>query len=176
MQEYSEHTTTQRLCSIGLRLIAIFYAIQIITSIPGFFYSFSVPQPQASTLTRTIMIAPFLINILMIIILWFYANSIANLMLAGHSNTTPQPSHNIQHTQLATTIFAAVGVWIFLVTFPELIVWLCKFSEAIIQNRASYPMPYPAWLDLLALLLKTGASILLICKTQSMLNFISRRK
>lgn len=168
------NTTTHQfyMCIIGLRLIAIYLATQIINYMPALFF-LTTEQPHASTLMRVLSTIPFISNILLAVLMWFFAGKIATLIIGKHTQSDAHSASNISNPSL---IFSAVGLFIFLSVFPDLVVWLGKFFMSIMPNYAAYQMPRPAWLEFLPLLLKTLLSLWLIFKNQRLIKLIDQYK
>lgn len=109
---------------IGCRLLALFYGVKALFDVSSFvtvFVSWNsglFPSSQVSLGMMYMQLIPLCLNILLAFLLWFAAERIVHFLLSETDISIDRSA--ISANQLQTVAFAAVGVLILGLTFPEI--------------------------------------------------------
>ncbi len=98
------------------------------------------------------------------VIIWLASKKLAKFIVGDRRVVT---SDSGDLADINSTIFAAVGLLVFLLVFPDLVVWACQTFVAIGRSTMVYHAPRPSWSLLLSLLLKLILSLLLIFNSRA---------
>ncbi len=157
--------TKQDIASIGIKLLAIYAAIQAINLLPiwmmTFSYAFGLTSSNDTSFPLSYKLAVIFLPLLMLLIpilLWIFSDKIAQFA-AKSRNSNLAISANLQDLQ--GVLFCAVGLFIFIITVPELIVMVYAYIHAHMTTL----LTQPAQIDtpkVVTLSLKAILSLLLI--------------
>jgi hypothetical protein len=107
--------TPQQIVALALRLFAVWVGIQALAWVPGLFGT-GMSGSQSANVYVSFMLA---VNIVIILVLWFFPRTIAGKLLPTH-DTQSQPSPTAD-TWLAIGC-TLIGLWKLTTTIPKLVV------------------------------------------------------
>ncbi len=157
---------------IGIKLLAIYIALQLIGSLPSIVQIWSMSLWQAAYNKVSIPIAYIMIILLTSlfalatpIVLWIFAAKIAKFITKSKAKTQVL---NADAQDLQSILLCVAGVIIFVTTMPDLIAWLYRFVVAYRQATPVFKPNWPYFPDFMAYALKTILSLILIFSAKSL--------
>ncbi len=168
-------TKEQRIAVIALRIMAIYLVVQIINLIPSWVSTIATPFMADTQLPVWLILLGFVLlvgSFILPVIIWVTSKRLAKFVV-GDGRVTDLD--NVSSSSIGNIIFAAVGLLVFLLAFPDLVVWMCQAFMALEKSSPSYQAPSPSWWLLLSLLLKTALSLLLILKSSTIFRLIKSK-
>lgn len=136
--------TKYDLAFIGIKLFAIYVGLQIIAGIPTWIMGTAIIFGK-SDVTYPIILKFFaiglpLFSILVPIILWFSANKLAKAITKSKTIVANEKIERTENNDSQAVIFTAVGLFIFVVTIPELTAWLYTWVRILVRSGSTTPL------------------------------------
>jgi hypothetical protein len=170
--------TKSDLALIGVRLLAIYVALQAISSIPTWIWTLSrifgqSPPSDISDpfILKLLTICLLLLTLLIPIIIWVFSANIANFITKTPHLISNKDIADINIKDLQTMIFCAVGLFVFLTTAPTFIALLYDFIRVYMKSL-SFESKWGSQSLVIILSLKMILSLFLIFSAQGLSNII----
>jgi hypothetical protein len=168
-------TTRNEFAIIGLRVLAVFLGIEVITQIPSWVSLWILFETSKSDFSVLWMfgfgvLLP-LSNFLLPILLWILAPKISKKIVNYNIVMDNQKSGSPNYQAI---IFAGIGVFIFIQIFPEIFIFFYQTLKAILRSQPGYIMPRPDPVYLIAYFIKMVLSLVLIFKAQSLSHLLNK--
>lgn len=160
---------------IGLRLIAVYLAILIINQLPFFASNIYLLFSQIDKFSFGLVILQtgiFVLTIAIPIILWKTAHKFANLIVG--KTTANTNTEKLSSNDSWSALFAAVGIFIFLTSFSDLVLFICQTTIAIAKSNGVYLAERPSELLLIPIILKLILSLGLLFKSDFVVKLVRR--
>lgn len=167
---------------IGVRLLAIYLFLQILSSLPGWvmalsmLFRHSVDSSFSHSFVFQFMgiVLPLLI-VCVPILMWVFSAAIAGIIIkAPETNASDNKIQSADLVHIQSILFCAIGVFIFATTMPECIAWLYSFFRDYIL---SIQYAHSTWASVpvfILIVLKIIMSLVLIFSAKNLSIFISK--
>ena len=163
---------------IGVRLLAIYVALQAISSIPTWIWTFSRMFGQSSPsdvsdpfILKLLSICLLLLTLLIPIIIWVFSANIATFITKTPHLISNKDKADINIKDIQTMIFCAVGLFVFLTTAPTFITLLYDFI-LVYMKSLGYESKGISQPLVIVLSLKMILSLILIFSAQGLSNIL----
>jgi hypothetical protein len=163
----------RNICIVSLRLTAIYILTQAINLLPTW-YSIYLVYTSASLSVIILGISVIIGTFVLPVIIWGFSKRIAITMtqfIEPAENTVSQSNVNY-----STVIINAVGLLIFALAFPDLIVLMYQFIIAALKTTSDFQAPTPDPVLFVSVFLKLIFSLILIFKSVWLKTYIFKSK
>ena len=165
----------KNLAIIGLRLIAIYLAVLVINQIPTWFstlYMMFSNQLKFSIEFKILGIGLFFASFIIPIIIWISSNKFAEFIIGNRMRTTLVKYD--KEIDYWNAIFCGIGILIFILVFPELVLFVCQILLAIAKSNNLYHAPRPSMILLIPIILKLFLSLILIFRGKLIVKLVHK--
>ena len=130
------NVTKYDIAFIGVRLLAIYVALGIISSLPNWVMTLSMlfSQPNSGILKLLVSLLP-LVSLLIPVFLWVLSSKIASLI--SKTQTRMVDTSTIERSDiddLQVILFRVIGIFILVTTIPQFIAWIYAFLSVYIKT------------------------------------------
>ena len=178
LRVFMMNLTKYDIAFIGVKLLAIYIALQLIGSLPSWLMTISMMFGQSNpVILKFFAIILPLLSLLISILLWVLANKIAALIAKTKIKIVDNNNIEGADNDLQTMLFCAIGIFILVTTIPEFIAWVYAYIRVYIKTTMLTMDMFqqaPSVIIFIVLSLKILLSIILIFTAKNLSAFFHK--